>query len=62
MLKHISDGIFVLCLFAGIVIMIGTVGASEHDLITIEQATKQALIGSLITGVGFIGLTITEDD
>lgn len=61
MLKNF-DWLFAISLFVGFVIVIGTVGASRFGLIADNEAIKQALIGSLALAIGFIGLTITEDD
>lgn len=60
MLRKICHWIFGLCMFAGFIVMVGTAGASDCELITFSQIVKQTVIALVLMLVGFYGLKFTD--
>lgn len=56
MLDRIKYYLLVICIFGGMFIMFGTVGASDLDQISTERFIVQSLIGLFLLLVGGVGL------
>ena len=59
MLKKVFHWIFGLCMFIGFVLMVGTAGSSDLNLIDWDTILKQSLIALILMTVGFIGLKLS---
>lgn len=60
MLKKVCHWIFGLCVFASFVLMIGTAGSSDLNLIDFKQIVIQSLIALALMLIGFIGLKLSD--
>lgn len=59
MLRKIYQGLFISSVLAGFILMIGTVGASDLNIIDFEKIFVQASIALLLILVGFFGLKLS---
>lgn len=59
MLKKVFHWIFGLCMFAGFVVMVGTVGSSDLNTIDFKTALVYSLIGLALMFIGFVGLKLS---
>lgn len=61
MLKKIIKGVFGLCMLAGFILAIGTVGASDLELICFEKLLIRSGIAIGLMFVGLLGVTVAEN-
>ena len=59
MLKKIYQGLFISSMLAGFILMIGTAGASDLNMVDFEKIFLQASIAMLLILVGFFGLKVS---
>lgn len=59
MLKKVCHWFFGLCMFAGFVVMLGTFGSSDLNLIDFETILVQSGIALALILFGFIGLKLS---
>ena len=59
MLRKIYQGLFISSVLAGFILMIGTVGASDLNIIDFEKIFVQASIAMLLILAGFFGLKLS---
>lgn len=59
-MKKFLQVTFGLIMLLGLIIMIGTAGASDTGYITFDHASLQACIGVALLGLGGIGLKVTN--
>ena len=60
MLRKVCHWIFGLCMFAGFIVMVGTAGASDLELIDWNTILKQSVISLVLMFVGYIGLRLSD--
>ena len=60
MLRKICHFVFGLCMFAGFMFMVGTVGASDLNSIDLNTLLKQTVISLFFMVVGFFGLKLSD--
>ena len=56
MLRKICHWFFGLCIFGGVLIILGAVGASDLNEISGIKMLKRGIFGLLVIGFNFIGL------
>lgn len=56
MLRKICHWFFGLCIFGGVLIILGAVGASDLNEISGIEMLKRGIFGLLVIGFNFIGL------
>ena len=60
MLRRICSVVCGLCMTAGLVFIIGTVGSSDLGSISFETLVGRSLIGLGVMGFGFMGLRLLD--
>ena len=60
MLKKVCHLVFGLCMVAGFILMIGTTGSSDLNLIDWNTIVKQSVISVVLMLVGYFGLKFTD--
>ena len=56
MLRKVSQWFFGLCIFGGVLIILGAVGASDLNEISGLEMLTRGIFGFLVIGFNFIGL------
>lgn len=59
MLRKVSQWIFKLCIFGGVLIILGALGASDLNEISGIEMLSRGIIGFLVIGFNYLGLRAT---
>jgi hypothetical protein len=60
MFKKIITTVSVLSMVSGFILVLGTAGSADLNLIDIGTLIARGFVGVILTGFGFVGLTVTQ--